>query len=49
MIVAEELRYISSYQMLWGTIIGKVIKQSGSSIYKLAHICATSGKAVNAS
>jgi hypothetical protein len=30
-----------------GTKIGKVIKQSRSSIYKLAHICATSGKAVN--
>jgi hypothetical protein len=26
---------------------GKVIKRSQSSIYKLAHICATSGKAVN--
>jgi len=30
------------------TKIGKVIKQSQSPIYKLAHICATRGKAVNA-
>ncbi len=30
-----------------GTKNGKVIKRSRSSIYKLAHICATSGKAVN--
>jgi hypothetical protein len=27
--------------------IGNVFKQSRSSIYELAHVCATSGKAVN--
>jgi hypothetical protein len=44
MIVAEELMHISSYKHCEGTKIGKVIKRSRSSIYKLADICATSGK-----
>ena len=44
MIVAEELVHISSYKHCEGTKIGKVIKRSRSSIYKLADICATSGK-----
>jgi len=39
MIVAEELMHISSYKHCEGTKIG-----SRSSIYKLADICATSGK-----
>jgi hypothetical protein len=43
---AEELADISMYQTLWGEKIGKVIKQSRISIYKLAHMRATSGKAV---
>jgi hypothetical protein len=29
--------------------MGKGLKQSQNSIYKLAHVCATSGKAVNSS
>ena len=43
----EELSNISSYQTLWGDKIGKVIKQSRSSIYKLVHICTTRGIPVN--
>ena len=47
---AEELANISSLAIkrCEGTQIGKVNKRSRSSIYKLAHICATSGKAVKA-
>ncbi len=44
--IAEELANISSYQTLWGDKNWNVIKRSWSSIYKLVHKCATSGKAV---
>ena len=48
MIVAEELSSFLAIKHCQETKIGKVTRQSQSSIYKLVHIlCATSGIAVN--